>query len=61
MTDFYRWMEENRKQQGKLIVIFEKQIEYVANMSKRIRELEVENAALKRELEDVKNEPRQSH
>lgn len=50
MTDFYRWMEENRKQQGELVAIFEKQIEYIANANKRIRELEAENADLKREL-----------
>lgn len=42
MTDFYRWMEENRKQQGELVAIFEKLIEYIANANKRIRELESE-------------------
>lgn len=46
MTDFYRWMEENRKRQGELTAIFEKQIEYIANANKRIRELEAENRAL---------------
>ena len=46
MTDFYRWMEENRKRQGELTAIFEKQIEYIANANKRLRELEAENRAL---------------
>ena len=42
MTVFYKWLEENRKQQRELVAIFEKQIEYIANANKRIRELESE-------------------
>jgi hypothetical protein len=53
MTDFYKWLEESRKKQGELVAIFEKQIEYIANANKRIRELEAENADLKRQLRDA--------
>lgn len=53
MTDFYKWLEENRKQQGELVAIFEKQIEYIADANKRIRELEAENADLKNQLKEA--------
>lgn len=56
MTDFYRWMEENRKRQGELTAIFEKQIEYIANANKRIRELEAENRALQGCVRELKRQ-----
>lgn len=58
MTDFYKWIEEERKRQSELTAIFEKYIEYIANTNRRIRELEAENADLRRQFEEASSEPR---